>query len=429
MSDYRISPPSLITGRAIVIDLPPSKSIVNRELIVRAALGVQLSEMDDSAPNDILIMHENLLKRAQNPASTKPTVYDARDAGTVFRYLTALLAFSPGQHVLTGTTRMKERPVGPLVDVLCASGAQIHYSDRTGFPPLHIIGIEPEETGIFKFGLSSSSQFISACLLVAPLFKRGITVQYPEGHTSNSYIDLTLDVLRNWGCQIHTERNSGRISQSVKTVNTSEHSPETTEKDWSAAAYIMALAGLLPNCPLIVDGLHPTSVQGDRIALKLFNDAGVKATNDGHTFTFTSSYLSEDPGIIDFSGCPDLAPPYIVYCAIKGIPFHGTGLEHLRLKESDRIRALQINLQKIGLDLKGYSGNYRISGNLRFDGIPTFESFDDHRIAMSFAMCGVKFPVIITGAECVAKSFPHFWEQIERIGLIIEKEEQYNGVE
>lgn len=428
MSDFRISPSSHVANKLVDIDLPPSKSVVNRQLVVWAALGSQLPEMDDSAPSDIRAMHENLVKRAKGSTDPDTILYDARDAGTVFRFLTALLAFSPGMHTITGTNRMRERPVGPLVDALRAAGACIEYTDQAGFPPLHITGVEPGETNTFIFKQSASSQFISACLLLAPLFKHGISVQYPEGHLSGSYIDLTLNVLQKSGCRISMERSSGKITQYIRSGDQSGRNPESPEKDWSAAAYLLALAGLSPDLHLKLHGLHADSAQGDRISLELFREVGVTVMNTDDSYVFGSGEPIRDPGTIDFSGYPDLAPPYIVYCALKGIPFHGVGLEHLRLKESDRISALQINLRRIGLDLEGHSGTYRLSGKLMIDGIPTFDSFDDHRIAMAFALCGSQFPVVVRGAECVKKSFPHFWVQLEHAGLIIEKEKN-NGIE
>ncbi len=335
MTTYKITH----DGRPLhgTIDLAGSKSISNRALIIRALCGddFPLHRLASAKDTDTL---QALL--AQKDA----TVYDAGAAGTTYRFLTAYLAFQPGTQILTGTERMKQRPIGILVDALRQLGAQIDYVEKEGYPPLRIHAPKAAvATNQLSIAAGTSSQYITALLLLAPVMPQGLQLTLTGQIVSRPYIEMTLALMRYFGVEHSWEDQTITVKPQHYTGK-----PFTVEADWSAASYYYSMAALSGDVDLQLDGLFADSVQGDAVLTQMmthlgvestFNETGVRLRKSGQTLSPLFEW--------DFLTCPDLAQTLAVTCA--GLGVHGlfTGLETLRIKETDRIAALQTELAKV----------------------------------------------------------------------------------
>ena len=403
---YHISLPASWRG---TVSLPASKSISARAMIIAALAGqTQLENLSDC--DDTQVLRRALRKRT-------PEI-DIHAAGTAMRFGTAFFAVTPGEHVLTGTARMQQRPIRLLVDALRALGADIEYAGNEGFPPLRIRGRQLEG-GEVNIPAHVSSQYISALLLVAPALKRGLTLRLEGEVVSTPYIDMTLNLMRFFGAQANW-RDGHTIE--VRPVPYESGHTFRVEPDWSAASYWYELVALSPDAGARVElpGLLPQSVQGDSVVSSLFAPLGV-ATE----FTSTGITLTKQPAagelLSDFTRCPDLAQTLVTTCALLNRPFHFTGLQSLKIKETDRIVALQNELAKLGR---------RVEANDRemwYDGTtcapiphPSIATYDDHRMAMALAPCAFAFPGLgVEHPEVVCKSYPAFWHDLESLGAKI----------
>ena len=410
---YTLTAPEILNT---TINLPASKSISNRALIINALTGGKTLPENLSNCDDTEVVIDAL--------SRCPEVIDVKAAGTAMRFLTAYLSVTSGEHIITGTARMKQRPIGILVEALRSLGAEIDYVENEGYPPLHIVG-HPLEGGVLEVSGSISSQFVSALLLVAPTFEKGLELRLKDDIISHPYIDLTLWTMREFGAD--ADWTSGDTI-TVKPVPYKER-PYYIENDWSASSYwyeMMALYGV-GDSRVRLTGLMDGSKQGDSVVKYIFSLMGVKTAFKshelGHPTTVTlSAHTRTLPHLdYDFINSPDLAQTFVTTCCALNIPFHFTGLSTLRIKETDRINALKRELRKLGYLIRSKGEGELIWEAGRCE--PTFEpidTYEDHRMALSFAPLAIKFPGLrINHPEVVSKSYPNFWNDLRQAGFTI----------
>lgn len=409
---YRLSAPSMIKAS---ISLPASKSISNRALIINAlGKGIyppsNLSDCDDTR-----VMIKALTEG-------KETI-DIQAAGTAMRFLTAYLSVTSGERTITGTARMQQRPIQILVNALRTLGADIQYAGNEGFPPLRIRGTELAGNEISLKG-NVSSQYISALLMIAPVLKNGLTLHLEGEIISRPYINLTLQLMKEFGA---TE--AGWISENAIHVSAQSYQsiPFTVESDWSAASYWYQLAALSADAEIELEGLFRNSYQGDSRGAAVFERLGVLTcfTDKGVRLTKSSSFsgtcLEED-----FVDIPDLAQTFVVTCALLNIPFRFSGLQSLKIKETDRIAALKTELKKLGYLLQEENDSILMWNGERCEPqeLPVIHTYEDHRMAMAFAPAVLRFPRLrIAEPHVVSKSYPQYWEDLEQAGFEIGKED------
>jgi 3-phosphoshikimate 1-carboxyvinyltransferase len=355
-----------------------------------------------------------------------PAEINIKAAGTAMRFMTAYLSLTDGTHVLTGTERMKHRPIGTLVDALLRLGAEIEYTGEPGFPPLHITG-KPLQGGDLSVAGSISSQYISALLMIGPMLERGLTLHLTGDIISRPYIDLTLWMMGEFGA--HAEWTSAdTITVEPKPYQMRDY---FIENDWSAASYWYEMVALSedPQATVRLTGLTDGSKQGDSVTRYIFSLLGVKTVFETkrqgvpQTVTLKRNGRCVPRLEYDFVNSPDLAQTFVVTCLAKDIPFHFKGLRTLKIKETDRIEALKREARKLG-----YVITDRNNSELLWDGQrcePTNEGIDtyeDHRMALAFAPFALKKPeLVINNPQVVSKSYPKFWEDLETAGFEIIK--------
>lgn len=411
---YSITSPKHLEA---TVELPSSKSISNRALIIYALSGGEilpehLSNCDDT---EVIV----------NALWNMPHVINIKAAGTAMRFMTAYLAVTPGTHVITGTERMKHRPIHILVDALRRLGADIEYEEGEGFPPLKISGKELEG-GTLEIQGNTSSQFISALLMIGPRLKNGLTLKLCGDIISRPYVDLTLCTMRDFGITAEWTDTDTIEVKSMPYKPTKYY----IESDWSAASYwyeMMALADD-PEAEVQLKGLMDGSLQGDSVAKYLFNMLGIRTVfnnkNRGEQTIVTLKKTGMHSARLDydFINQPDLAQTFVVTCALMNIPFHFTGLASLRIKETDRIEALKTEMQKLGYMISDGDGTELIWNGERCepDSNITIDTYEDHRMAMAFAPAAMKLGSIkINNPEVVSKSYPAFWDDLRGAGFSI----------
>lgn len=409
---YSIQAPSSIRT---VVDLPASKSISNRALAICALMGDVTHRIDNlSDCDDTQVMIAAVRGDSR--------VIDIGAAGTAMRFMTACLAVMPGTRVITGTERMKHRPIGILVDALRRLGAHIEYMGESGFPPLRVTGCTLEG-GYLDIPGSISSQYISALLMIGPMLERGLTLKLTGGITSRPYIDLTIHVMHDFGARVEWSDFDTIEVEPVPYVAR----PYTIENDWSAASYwyeIMALHGNRED-EVRLTGLSDGSRQGDSVVRYIFSMLGVKTSfteDDRHDVALRNIPTRLKRLEYDFKNQPDMAQTFVVSCALLGVPFRFTGLSTLRIKETDRIEAMKTEMRKIGYIISDGDG-----GELRWDGErcepdanPVIDTYDDHRMALAFAPVALRLPgLCINNPQVVSKSYPHFWDDLKKAGFQI----------
>jgi len=394
------------------IDLPGSKSESNRILIINALSGNASKVTHLSPSNDTKILMQAL--------ESDKTEIDVLDAGTAMRFLIAYFAATKQNKVITGTERMLQRPVGHLVDALNSLGANIEYMNKPGFPPIKINGDQSVFKGNkIKIQATISSQFISAILMIAPLLPCGLKIELEGGIFSRPYIEMTLEIMRHFGITSEWLNNTIIIKKQ-------DYIPAgyTVESDWSSAACWYSMAALSEDTTVFLKGLKRNSLQGDAIIKEWFLPFGVvtEFSDTGAFITKDSENLSKLPAIIDFSANPDLAQTMIALCAVKGVSCKFTGLESLRIKETDRIQALQNELIKFNVSLVGDThGIFNIHGIFNANVSSCIETYNDHRMAMAFAPLALKCKKIsINNPSCMKKSYPALWKDMEIAGFSTE---------
>ena len=406
------------------IALPTSKSLSNRWLMLNHLLGRpftlrNLSDSDDTA------LLQTLLAQLRRGSTRE---FFCGNAGTVARFMMALLAVTPGEWSLDGDERMRRRPMSPLIDALRSMGSHIQCLGEEGFLPVAITGHVPEHKMV-EIDPSESSQFVSALLLVGPLFPQGLTLTLTDRPASRPYIDMTMNVLQRAGIttSVSPNRRVYRVAP-LTSLPSVVHSNITIERDWSSAAYIYAAAALLPHHRMRMQGLSLTgSCQGDKVAAEIFDRLGVVTREvrspyrkDIRSITVEGSGTHENAIDYNFIDCPDLMPPVLVTCAALGVKARLKGVKNLSIKECDRLLVLSQELGKMGCRVSRTENEIRIfpgtnSRTLKQKDIQ-IDVHNDHRMAMSFGILTLLYPGIeILNPASVTKSFPGFWEQMKLI--------------
>ncbi|MCK9218986.1 MAG: 3-phosphoshikimate 1-carboxyvinyltransferase [Bacteroidales bacterium] len=400
--------------------LPASKSISNRLLIIRALGGKDIDIRNLSDAADTLLLTRLLENIDQTNGLKKVVELDTNTAGTVMRFLTAYLSLQPGHWVLTGSDRMKQRPIYILVEALQSLGASIDYLAKLGYPPILIKGT-PFCGSEVAIDPGVSSQFGTALLLIAPYLPHGLVLQYKGPVISSPYIQMTIRLMKYFGARIKAGKTRIHVQQG-------NYKPRTflVEADWSAAAFWYEAAVFAEEVDLDLQGLYIDSLQGDSILPEIYQNFGIRTD-----FTSTGVHLSKthkkmDGFSYDFTDYPDIAPSVIATCAGLGIRGRFEGLKTLRIKESDRLLALKHEIEKFGSEVE-ISVSMDLIQSLEFKSMNTrflpdlsFESYGDHRMAMTFAPFALKSGrVRIINPEVVAKSYPRFWEHLVELGFVI----------
>jgi 3-phosphoshikimate 1-carboxyvinyltransferase len=392
------------------IELAGSKSIANRALIIRALC-------KDPFPIH-RIANANDTQRMQALIASEAELRDAGPAGTTFRFMTAYLSLQAGTQVLTGTERMKQRPIGLLVNALKSLGADIQYLEKEGYPPLKINAPSQDfgKNNRVTIPADTSSQYVSALLMIAPTLPNGLELSLVGDIVSRPYLQMTLSLMQYFGIHYQWKGQSIHIAPQEYTGR-----PFTVEADWSAASYHYALAAFADEADLQLNGLFKESVQGDAVLAEMmthfgvqtsYNEMGVRLTKSGRS--------SSEPFKKDFLYCPDLAQTLAVICAGTGTNGHFTGLQTLRIKETDRIAALQTELKKVGVGFYEDSGNedwFVVKGKAHFEQTPSFATYEDHRMAMAFAPLAMLHEIEIEEPDVVGKSYPDFWKDLMSLGF------------
>ena len=393
----------------VIVHLPSSKSESNRALIINSFAKGKLNNISEARDTRTML---RLLK------SNKKEL-DVLDAGTTMRFLVAFCALTGKNKILTGTPRMCERPIGILVNALRELGADIKYLDKDGFPPLETKGFQKQITDQISIRGDISSQYISAIMMIAPMLPKGLTIKLEGKIASKPYILMTLELMKMFGAEAQLTDNNKIIVKASK-----YHSSRfSVESDWSGASYWFSFVALAQQAEILLTGLKPHSLQGDNKIMEIMEPLGVNSefTREGLLLT-KKGYINHFS--YDFSNCPDLAQTVVVVCAAIGIDAEFTGLESLKIKETDRIVALQNELHKIGASLNEIDANkwtvVQSSGIEKISNSISINTYDDHRMAMAFAPLATLMDIEIQHPSVVNKSYPGFWKDMEKSGFELE---------
>ena len=404
MKQINISAPSkLYTSTA----LPASKSICNRALIINALSthSIYPENLSDCDDTDVIV------KALKNMTYT----IDIKAAGTAMRFLTSYLAVGKEQHVITGTERMKQRPISILVNALRLLGANIEYTEQEGFPPLKISG-KTLTGGKIELKGNVSSQYISSLLLIAPTLKEGLQIRLTGEVVSVPYINMTLRLMNEFGAQAAwtSEKEIKVWPKPYKAI------PYTIENDWSAASYWYEMAALADDAEIELPGLLPNSLQGDSQVARLFHYLGVTTEYTGTGIIIRNGGERVKRLNYNFVNEPDLAQTFVVTCCLQNIAFRFTGLQSLKIKETDRMAALINEMKKLG-----YVVNESDDAVLEWNGercepdaAIAIDTYEDHRMAMAFAPAAIRIKGIgIRHPEVVSKSYPGYWNELKKCGF------------
>ena len=418
---YEIKAPSVLRHTA---KLPASKSISNRVLVIHALTGGHTLPSNLSDCDDTEVIVEAL--------NNNPYEINIKAAGTAMRFMTAYLAVKDGdEHVLTGTERMRHRPIGVLVDALRRLGADIQYVGEEGYPPLRIKG-SSLEGGLLEVAGNISSQYISALLLIGPCLKNGLTLHMTGDVISRPYIDLTLWTMREFGADADW---SDFDTITVKPQPYKDR-PYLTENDWSAASYWYEMMALANNAchenqedEIKLTGLMDGSKQGDSQVRYLFSLLGVKTTFETKKEGIPTMVTLQHSGRCvprleyNFVNSPDLAQTFVVCCALLNVPFHFTGLSTLKIKETDRIEALKKEMKKLGYVIRSVNDSELIwDGELCKPSLEAgIDTYEDHRMALAFAPAALRIKGLkINNPQVVSKSYPYFWDDLRGAQFIVD---------
>jgi len=397
-----------------LVDLPASKSITNRVKIIRALTKKYFDIKGQSEAQDVLNLDENLSLIKSVHTSNKMVTLDVGPAGTNMRFLTSLLSITKGEYRLTGSDRMCQRPIGVLVDALKKLGADISYENKIGYPPLLIKG-KNLCGGILEIDASVSSQFISSLMMIGPLLSKGLTIMMKGEVVSMSYINMTALLMKQFGVEVCVKENMISVPNGEYVY----HTDYLVEKDWSAASYWFEIAALSKETNVLLKGLKPSDMQGDSVVMHLYKQFGVETTitNDGINICKKEDLVLANNFEYDFIACPDIAQTLMVTVSTlqqKGVFF---GLNTLRIKETDRISAMQNELKKNNIDCVVYDNSVIITPSTIKVNSP-IDTYHDHRMAMCFAPLALMVDrVIINDPDVIIKSYPSFWSDMEKVGF------------
>mgnify|MGYP003508099686 FL=1 len=401
---YKVSKRSQSNQVIRVAYLPSSKSISNRLLLLNVLSGSGVVPENVSESDDTKVMRQALDGNLEH--------VDVGAAGTSMRFLTAYLALTKGVHTITGSERMKQRPITLLVDALRSLGAEIEYVEKEGYPPLRIKGGNLT-SGVIELDGSVSSQYISALLMIAPQIEGGLTMRLMGKINSRPYIAMTLELMSRFGAKYEWKGNQIVVSGGGYT-----YSPIRVESDWSAASYWYAIASLTPGREYVLEGLERNSLQGDSAVVQIAAGLGVETVFTSSGIIIKATGKTPENYIYDFSQQPDLAQTFVVLCCLLGVRFSFTGLESLKIKETDRITALITELRKVGYilmtndtDTIEWNGDYREKQSTA-----VISTYKDHRMAMAFApIAFVMGDIKIDDPMVVTKSYPRYWEDFSLV--------------
>lgn len=388
-----------------ILKLPASKSISNRALILNALSGNHSILSNVASARDTQTMKALLASEGKT--------FDVMDAGTTMRFLTAYCAITGQNKVLTGTPRMKERPIGLLVDALRKIGAHIKYLEKEGFPPLETKGFEGQEALEVTLPGNVSSQYISALMMVAPTLPDGLVLKLKGKVGSWPYIEMTAALMAMFGA--HFFMKDDRI---VILPSPLHPTSLRIEPDWSAISYWLAIVALAEEATITLADVSSNSIQGDRIIVEIMKKLGVQTQFENGNAVVTKLNKAVDHLEWDFTDCPDLAQTVIPVCAMKGIRGTFCGLESLYIKETDRILALQNELKKVGaILLESRRGTFELSTGTIPKKKILINTYHDHRMAMGFAPLATLMNLEIEDPEVVNKSYPAFWNDLKQVGF------------
>ena len=430
---YIVTAPDLLTQH-LCVGLPASKSLSNRALIMQGLCRdhCQLTNISDCDDTRVMLVAFDNDASKYSFADDGARIVDIGAAGTSMRFLTAFFASQEGAEVvMTGSERMKQRPIALLVDALRTLGAQIDYVGAEGFPPLRIHG-RKLEGGALTIDGSVSSQYISALLMIAPTMSKGLALTLSGHTTSVPYIEMTLGMLRQFCITSTWDHLTQVISIAPQPYKAQQYH---VESDWSAASYWYEIASLtarnLSNA-ISLEGLHTQSLQGDAAIANYFEALGIRTTYRDDAVTLESSDIPTEaptPLEMDLTSQPDLAQTLIVTCCALNVPFRITGLHTLRIKETDRVAALETELKKLGYVVIDQELNGSVE--MQWDGTrceaeadPVIATYKDHRMAMAFAPMSLVLPsrsILIDDPGVVSKSYPNYWEDLRKAGFSIKE--------
>jgi 3-phosphoshikimate 1-carboxyvinyltransferase len=399
------------------LQISGSKSETNRLLVLQALYpNLVLENTSNSDDSEVML---NALQNFQLPTSNFQLV-DVHHAGTAMRFLTAYFAIQEGREVIvTGSPRMKERPITILVDALNQLGAEITYEEKEGFPPLRIRGNKIVKNRV-ALPANVSSQYISALLLIAPKLENGLELVLEGEITSLPYIKMTLDLLNQIGVTTLFENNTIKVTHHPL-PNTQQLI--TVESDWSSASYWYSIVALSEiGFQVTLSNFKKNSLQGDSALVEIYKNFGVQTVfNDKEISLSKVETLIPETLNLNLNNCPDLAQTIAVTCFGLGISCQLAGLHTLKIKETDRLEALQTELTKLGADIQVTSEALRLQPVASIKSNIVISTYQDHRMAMAFAPLVLKTTLIIEEAEVVSKSYPTFWNDLKKVGFEITK--------
>ncbi len=413
MNTIEASHPTGKVGGTIHLD--GSKSISNRVLIIKA-LCQDHFDIEHLSTSDDTTTLQRLLDRGGEEGT-----YDVGHAGTTFRFLTAYLSLQKGVQVLTGSARMLQRPIGPLVEALRSLGCKIDYIGEEGYPPLKISESDTIQGGTVSINAGVSSQYLTALLLIAPSLPDGLRLKLEGDMVSESYLKLTLSILAEFGITTSYENQ-----EVVVDPQTYKAKPYKIEADWSAASYYFAIASLAEESSIRLQGLDHKSHQGDADIVRYSHIIGVDAQRDGDDWVLSKADIRDNLRE-DFINMPDIAQTIATICAARQIDNEFSGLKTLRIKETDRISAMDTELSKIGsgfvlLRGEGDEEVYGVRSGVEFsDATPQFDTYKDHRMAMCLAPLALMNPIQVNQPDVVSKSYPSYWEDLVKLGFRIKE--------
>jgi len=399
------------------IAITGSKSETNRLLLLQALCpNITLENTSKSDDSEVMLQ---ALNNCQLSTVNYPLI-NIHHAGTAMRFLTAFFSIQEGREVvLTGSSRMKKRPIQILVEALQQLGAKITYEGEEGFQPIRIKGQKITNNKI-SLKADVSSQYISALLLIAPKLENGLELTLEGEITSIPYIKMTLALLNEIGVATSFENNVIKVERQLSIINYQL----SIESDWSSASYFYSIIALSEiGTQITISSYKQNSLQGDSALDEIYKDFGVETVyNNNKTITISKVNTCQLSNVnYQLNNCPDIAQTIAVTCFGLGIACHLTGLHTLKIKETDRLEALKNELTKLGALISVTNDSLTLEISQRINPNITIETYQDHRMAMAFAPLALKVPIIVNDAEVVSKSFPSFWEDLKTVGFKINK--------
>ncbi len=390
------------------LEITGSKSESNRLLVLQAQYpNLSISNLSNSDDT----------KALQQALTTAPATVDIHHAGTAMRFLTAYYASTPGREcLLTGSSRMQERPIGILVEALRSMGANIDYAKNEGFPPLQIIGTALEASTV-RLPASISSQFITALLLTAPKLKHGLKIILEGAITSRPYIEMTCALMRQLGIDVAFTGNALEVAPTSR-IPTAEIA---VESDWSSASYAYSILALAEEGALTLTTYRKESLQGDACLQSIYTQLGVESSFEHNQLQLRKipNFKCPEKLALDLAHAPDIAQTIAVSCAALGVACSLTGLHTLKIKETDRLVALQRELEKFGAKVHITADSLHLQPPTTLTADVAVATYNDHRMALAFAPLALKTTLQINDALVVNKSYPSYWEDLKKLGFSV----------